>query len=63
MQYLLMDSHHRFLGTFQSKKMLIVGDTFQNNGAQTYAVVGTDWGNQGQQPKSLTVMLVKPPIE
>lgn len=46
MQYLLVDSHQRFIGTFNSTETLAVGDTFQNHDEQTYAVVGLNWSRQ-----------------
>ncbi|MGG6294775.1 hypothetical protein ACQ4M4_10145 [Leptolyngbya sp. AN02str] len=62
MQYLLMDAHSRFLGTFTSQKLLAVGDTFQNTNAKTYAVVGVNWnGQSGEAAHSITVMPVNAP--
>ncbi len=59
MQYLLIDAHKRFLGTFNSGQMLSVGDTFQNENKQTYAVVGKDWSLQNTfNAQSLTVIPV-----
>ncbi len=59
MQYLLMDAHQRFLGTFSSQATLIVGDTFQNQNNQTYAVVGMNWsGQKSTKTQALTVILV-----
>lgn len=57
MQYLLVDAHRRFLGTFSSPKELVIGDTFQSDLATTYAVIGVDWGGQNQnRMHSLTVI-------
>lgn len=57
MQYLLVDSHQRFLGTFNSSETFAVGDTFQNHDETTYAVIGLNWSRQ-TTPKgpALTVM-------
>lgn len=56
MQYLLIDPHQRLLGTFNSEKTLAVGDTFENQNAQTYTVVGLNWFKQRPQTPSLTVI-------
>jgi hypothetical protein len=57
MQYVLIDAHQRFLGTYKSDKSFAVGDTFDNHDAQSFTVIGLNWkqggGNQGQ---SLTVI-------
>lgn len=59
MQYLLIDAHKRFLGTLDSKEALGVGDTFQNDNNQTYAVVGLNWSPQrNRKTQSLTVIRV-----
>jgi hypothetical protein len=64
MQYLLMDAHSRFLGTFTSQKLLAVGDIFQNTNAKTYAVVGMNWNGQGSESApSITVMPVNMPAQ
>jgi hypothetical protein len=57
MQYLLVDAHQRFLGTFISTESLSVGDTFKNHNDQAYTVVGLNWSRQ-TTPKapSLTVI-------
>jgi hypothetical protein len=57
MQYLLVDSHKRFLGTYNSSETFAVGDTFQDDDDTTYAVIGLNWSRQ-TTPKgpSLTVM-------
>ncbi|NJO41916.1 MAG: hypothetical protein HC769_15995 [Cyanobacteria bacterium CRU_2_1] len=60
MQYLLIDTHQRPLGTIKSDKALAVGDTFQNNNAQTYTVVGLNWFKQRSHGQSLTVIPVNP---
>lgn len=56
MQYLLIDPHQRLLGTLNSDKTLTVGDTFENQNAQTYTVVGLNWFKQRPQTPSLTVI-------
>lgn len=56
MQYLLIDTRQRPLGTLISDKMLAVGDTFQNHNAQTYTVVSLDWLKQ--QAHTLSVMVI-----
>lgn len=66
MQYLLMDAHRRFLGTFTSSKVLSVGDTFQNHEKQSFAVVGINWAGHGSSmSQAITVIplhkLVKKP--
>jgi hypothetical protein len=53
MQYLLIDTHQRPLGTLISDKTFVVGDTFQNHDSATYTVVGLNWFKQRQ---SLTVI-------
>lgn len=59
MQYLLVDTHQRFLGTFDCEKALGVGDTFQNQHARTYAVIGTHWFKQSNnRTQALTVIPV-----
>jgi hypothetical protein len=59
MQYLLIDAHKRFLGTLDSEEALSVGDTFQNDNNQTYAVVGLNWSLQrNRNAQSLTVIRV-----
>lgn len=59
MQYLLIDTHQRLLGTLNSEKTLEVGDTFENSNAQTYTVVGLNWFKQRPQTPSLTVIPTK----
>jgi hypothetical protein len=57
MEYLLIDAHQRFLGMMQSDRELSVGDTFQAENRQTYAVVSLNSSNQrlvtGLQPSGL----------
>ena len=48
MQYLLMDIHHRFVGTFHSATELAIGDTLRGESAQNYAVIGIDWEGQNR---------------
>lgn len=56
MQYLLIDTHKRLLGTHHSDRALVVGDTFQNQNAQAYTVVGLNWFKERTQGQSLTVI-------
>jgi hypothetical protein len=59
MQYLLIDAHKRFLGTFNSSQSFAVGDTFESPDNQIYAVVGVNWSVQHTlKTKSLTVIPV-----
>lgn len=58
MQYLLIDTHQRPLGTFISEKALGVGDTFQNQNAESFTVVGLNWFKQRPNTQSLTVIPV-----
>jgi hypothetical protein len=55
MQYLLIDTHQRPLGTLRSDKTFAVGDTFENS-TQSYTVIGLNWFNQRPQTQSLTVI-------
>jgi hypothetical protein len=57
MQYLLIDTHQRPLGTLISDKTFAVGDTFQNHAA-SYTVVGLNWFKQRPNAQSLTVIPV-----
>lgn len=57
MQYLLMDIHRRFVGTFHSVTELAIGDTLQAESAQNYAVIGIDWEGQNRESRhSVTVI-------
>jgi hypothetical protein len=56
MQYVLIDAHQRFLGTFKSDKSFAVGDTFEHDDAQSFTVIGLNWKQGGAQGKSLTVI-------
>ncbi|MEO1209587.1 MAG: hypothetical protein AAFX78_08600 [Cyanobacteria bacterium J06638_20] len=57
MQYLLMDVHRRFVGTFHSATELVIGDTVQGESAQNYAVIGIDWEGQNRESRhSATVI-------
>jgi hypothetical protein len=56
MQYLLIDTHQRPLGTLKSDKTFAVGDTFESGNAQNYTVIGLNWFNQRPQTQSLTVI-------
>jgi hypothetical protein len=60
MQYLLMDCHQRFIGTFDCHETLAVGDTFESQNAQSYTVVGLNrLRHYNSQVPSLTVIPVK----
>ncbi|WNZ25291.1 hypothetical protein HJG54_22165 [Leptolyngbya sp. NK1-12] len=56
MQYLLIDTHRRPIGTLVSDKTFAVGDTFQNHNSEIYTVVGLNWFNQQPHTQSLTVI-------
>jgi hypothetical protein len=57
MQYVLIDAHQRFLGTYKSDKSFAVGDTFDNHEAQSFTVIGLNWKQGGaNQGQSLTVI-------
>jgi hypothetical protein len=57
MQYVLIDAHQRFLGTYKSDKSFSVGDTFDNHEAQSFTVIGLNWKQGGaNQGQSLTVI-------
>lgn len=62
MQYLLIDTHKRPIGTLVSDKVFSVGDTFENQfenqNAQLYTVIGLNW-HPRPSTQSLTVMPVK----
>lgn len=59
MEYVLIDSHQRFLGTFRAERMMSIGDIFQNTNAQTYAVIGINQARQRSRAlQSLTVVRV-----
>lgn len=64
MQYVLIDSHQRFLGTHISEKSMGIGDVFQHEQAHTYTVVGV---HQAQQRRiafqSLTVVRNRPAVQ
>lgn len=55
MQYLLIDPHQRLLGTFNSDRAFVVGDTFES-AAQSFTVIGLDWFKQRSHAQSLTVI-------
>lgn len=59
MQYLLIDTHQRPIGTFNSERTLVVGDTVENHDAQSYTVVGLNWFKQRPHTQSLTVIPFK----
>jgi hypothetical protein len=57
MQYLLIDTHKRPLGTLISDKSFAVGDVVQNQNAETFTVVGLNWFKQrAHGGQSLTVI-------
>lgn len=57
MQYLLMDIHRRFVGTFYSATELAIGDTLQADSSQNYAVIGIDWEGKNREARhSVTVI-------
>ena len=56
MQYLLIDTHHRPLGTMNSDKSFAVGDTLQNRNAEVFTVVGLNWFKQRTHAQSLTII-------
>lgn len=58
MQYLLIDTHQRPLGTFISDKVMAVGDTVQTQNAEFFTVVGLNWFKQRSHAQSLTVIPV-----
>lgn len=61
MQYLLVDSRQRFLGTLTCEASLHVGDVFQNENSHSYAVVGLNQSRQrSPRTPSLTVVRINP---
>lgn len=61
MQYLLVDSHQRFLGMFKSDKRMSLGDRFEHEGTQTYTVVGVNQSRRHSRAlDSLTVVKMNP---
>lgn len=59
MQYLVVDTHQRFLGSYTSSKALVVGDTFQAQNTKTYAVIGLTWaGHRDPGKRAVTVIPV-----
>ncbi len=56
MQYLLIDTHQRPLGTLISDKSFAVGDTIQSQNAETFTVVGLNWFKQRSHAQSLIVI-------
>ncbi len=59
MQYLLVDTRQRPLGTMNSDKVYSVGDTLHNHDAQGYTVIGLNGFKQMSQTPSLTVIPIK----
>lgn len=60
MQYLLLDTHKRPIGTLVSDKSFAVGDTFQGQDTGSYTVVGLNWFTQRSHAQSLTVIPIPP---
>ncbi|MBW4467054.1 MAG: hypothetical protein KME07_16640 [Pegethrix bostrychoides GSE-TBD4-15B] len=56
MQYLLIDTHQRPLGTMSSDRSFAVGDTLQNHNAEVFTVVGLNWFKQRTHANSLTII-------
>jgi hypothetical protein len=60
MEYLVMDTHQRLLGTLRRTSALSVGDTF-SSGNITYAVINIETRPDQPSPKRIMVMpLAKP---
>ncbi len=57
MEYLVMDTHQRLLGTLRRTTVLNVGDTF-TSGATTYAVINIEWRPDQSNLKRLMVIPV-----
>lgn len=55
-QYVLIDAHQRFLGTYKSDKSFAVGDTFQGSNDEMFTVIGLNWFKQNPSTQSLTVI-------
>lgn len=55
MEYLVMDTHQRLLGTMRRTTALNVGDTF-TSGALTYAVINIE--PRADQPNSKRLMVM-----
>jgi hypothetical protein len=62
MQYLLIDTHQRPICTLRSDRVFSVGDTLENQNAQTYTVIGLNGFKQLSQTQSLTVIPLKAAI-
>jgi hypothetical protein len=58
MQYLLIDTHQRPLGTFISDKEMTVGDIVRTQNSGVFTVVGLNWFKQRSNGQSLTVIPV-----
>jgi len=56
MQYLLIDTLQRPLGTMNRDKSFAVGDTLQNRNAEVFTVVGLNWFKQRTHAQSLTII-------
>jgi hypothetical protein len=60
MEYLVMDTHQRLLGTLRRGDPLRVGDTFSSSNL-TYAVIGIEWLTDRPNMKRLTVIPINKP--
>ena len=58
MQYLLIDTHQRCLGTINSQRSLSVGDTFQVLNSKVFAVIDVEQPQRGTKSHSLRVIPV-----
>lgn len=63
MQYLLVDTHQRPLGTLRSDKVFSVGDTLDHQNDQIYTVIGLNGFKQLSQTQSLTVIPLRAAIK
>ncbi|WP_218080229.1 hypothetical protein [Anthocerotibacter panamensis] len=61
MDYLVMDTHQRLLGTLRRTSPLNVGDTF-TSGNLTYAVVNIEWRPDQSNLKRLMVIPLQKPV-
>ncbi len=60
MEYLVMDTHQRLLGTLRRTSPLKAGDTF-SSGDLTYAVISIEWRPDRANLKRLIVMPINRP--
>jgi hypothetical protein len=57
MQYLMMDIHQRFIGSFNRSTKLVVGEVLEAKNAKSYTVVSIDVArNRDQNTKAVTVI-------